>query len=229
MENIIIARVTHHQMKQDRDEPVRSFVARLKGQAGTCNYTMKHTCSCKKESDINYSEEMVRNILASGLADNDIQRDLFGDANQEMPLEQMINFIEAKEGGKRSASQVTSTVRTFAVRSTYKRDVNRAVKTHNQSTRSENSNIRYRSGFCGWCGKKGHEKYDLETRRRLCPAFDHSCKKCGRHGHYDSLCRGKSMAKFPNTSTIYTGSDPYSSDSEILIDATHHQASKHED
>ena len=86
-ENKIIARVTHQQMKQDRDEPVRNFVAKLKGQAGVCSYTIDHECQCKVKSSISYSDEMVRNILASGLADSDIQRDLFSDANQDMTLE----------------------------------------------------------------------------------------------------------------------------------------------
>ncbi|CAG2216563.1 unnamed protein product [Mytilus edulis] len=37
-ENTMVARVTLHNMRQDRDEPVRSFCARLRGQAGVCKF-----------------------------------------------------------------------------------------------------------------------------------------------------------------------------------------------
>ena len=38
-ENVMVARVALHHMKQDRDESVRAFAARLRGQAGVCKYT----------------------------------------------------------------------------------------------------------------------------------------------------------------------------------------------
>ena len=39
-ENTMVARVTLHNMRQDRDEPVRAFGARLRGQAGVCKFMM---------------------------------------------------------------------------------------------------------------------------------------------------------------------------------------------
>ena len=43
-ENVMVARLELQQMHQDRDEPVRNFSARLKGQAGICQYTVN--CHC---------------------------------------------------------------------------------------------------------------------------------------------------------------------------------------
>ena len=40
-ENIMVARVQLQQMRQDRDEPVRAFAARLRGQAGVCNFSIR--------------------------------------------------------------------------------------------------------------------------------------------------------------------------------------------
>ena len=37
--NTMVARVTLHNMRQDRDEPVRAFGARLRGQASVCKFT----------------------------------------------------------------------------------------------------------------------------------------------------------------------------------------------
>ena len=35
-ENTMVARVTLHNMRQDRDEPIRAYGARLRGQASVC-------------------------------------------------------------------------------------------------------------------------------------------------------------------------------------------------
>ena len=52
IENGMVAGVNLQNMQQDRDEPVRSFCARLRGQANVCKYTV--TClDCNK--NINYT------------------------------------------------------------------------------------------------------------------------------------------------------------------------------
>ena len=42
-ENLMVARVQLHNMVQDHDEPVRTFAARLRGQAAVCNYSIPCT------------------------------------------------------------------------------------------------------------------------------------------------------------------------------------------
>ena len=223
IENVRVARVTLHQMKQDQDDPVRGFVAKLKGQASICNYTMKFRCQCDIESDINYADEIVSNVLISGLADNQIQREILSDVNQEMSLEQMVNLIEAKEVGNRSASQVTNIVKTYAVKSTYKRDVNNTIKTQNQPSRDENTNSKDKPWHCGWCGKHGHGNYgDPQKRRRVCPAFHHTCKNCSRKGHYERSCKQLGPRQH-STSTIHVEHEGSSSDPEVLMGAIHHR------
>ena len=44
-ENIMVARVNLHNMRQDRDETIRSFGARLRGQAGVCKFVMPRLCN----------------------------------------------------------------------------------------------------------------------------------------------------------------------------------------
>ena len=68
-ENVMVARVTLFEMKQDRDEPIRSFGARLRGQANVCKYTV--SCpSCDEE--VNYTNQILRDALTRGVADQDI-------------------------------------------------------------------------------------------------------------------------------------------------------------
>ena len=42
-ENVMVARVTLHNMKQDRSESIHYFGARFQGQAGVCRFTQQPT------------------------------------------------------------------------------------------------------------------------------------------------------------------------------------------
>ena len=72
-ENPMVARVALHNMKQDREEFVRAFGARLRGQASMCRF-VKVCTGCG--ADVNFSEENVADVLCRGLADPEIQQDL---------------------------------------------------------------------------------------------------------------------------------------------------------
>ena len=98
--NTMLARVTLHNMRQDRDETVTTFGARLRGQASVCKFVMKCP-GCN--NDVNYTEVILRDVLTRGIADPAIQLDPLGDKNQDMKLEEVFQFVEAKEAGKRSA------------------------------------------------------------------------------------------------------------------------------
>ena len=92
-ENAMVARVQLHNMRQDRDETIRSFGARLRGQAGVCKFLV--TCpGCNME--VSYTENILRDVLMRCLADGEIQLDLLGERNQDMSLEEVFQFIEAK-------------------------------------------------------------------------------------------------------------------------------------
>ena len=54
-------------------------------------------------------QAVLRDVLSRGLDDSEIQLDLLGDKNQEMTLEEVFKFVEAKESGKRSASRLLDT------------------------------------------------------------------------------------------------------------------------
>ncbi|CAC5412701.1 unnamed protein product [Mytilus coruscus] len=92
-ENTMVARVTLHNMRQERDEPVRNF----------CKFLIKcHTCN----TDVNYTDTIIRNVLARGISDPEIQLDRLGNKNQDRTLEEVTQFVEAKDSGKRSASRL---------------------------------------------------------------------------------------------------------------------------
>ena len=186
-ENTMVARVQLHNMRQDHNETIRSFGARLRGQAGVCKFLVKCP-SC--DADVNYTEAILRDVLTLGIADTEIQLDLLGDKNQDMTLEDISLFVEAKEAGKRSASRLlVSQGAEAAHSSTYRRDKRAALT-------SGADNERKASETCAYCGKKGHGRSAPPAiRRKSCPAYNHTCIHCNRRNHFDNVCRNKDKAK----------------------------------
>ena len=121
-ENIMVARVRLQHMRQDRDEPVRAFAARLKGQAGECNF-VKTCTNTAGAADIDYSDDMIRDALLRGIADDEIRLEILGHSNQKLTLEETLQLIEAKESGKRSAGHLLTgaDTTTAAATSSYRR------------------------------------------------------------------------------------------------------------
>ena len=181
-ENTMVARVTLHNMRQDRDEPIRNFGARLRGQAGVCKFFMQCP-GCSK--DVNYTDEILRDVVTRGIVDTDVQLDLLGDCNQNMTLEEVLRFVEAKEAGKRSASRLISEPQSSAdaMRSSYKKNPPDGHKVDPND-------------ICSYCGKTGHGKrMSSRIRSKKCPAFIHTCRHCDREHHFDNMCRSRSKPK----------------------------------
>ena len=151
----MVARVGLHNMRQGRDEPVRAFGARLRGQASVCKFTQQ-CLNC--DANVDYTEAMVKDVLCRGLEDSEIQMDLLGDKNQDMTLEQVLRFVEPKEAGRRLASRLLLPQATDAVvRSSYRK----------QKTQ--------------YCGTKGHgQNPPTRVRRKDCPAFGIKCNYCNK-------------------------------------------------
>ena len=138
-------------MRQEHEEPVRAFGARLRGQAGVCKFIIE--CPhCKH--DVNYTEQVLCDSVTRGLAVQDIQLDIMGDRNQNMKLEEIFQFVEAKESGKLSASRLlhAQTQGAEAASSSYRRHKKESLisKLDNAAGSIEKPDL------CPYCGKKGH-------------------------------------------------------------------------
>jgi hypothetical protein len=193
VENVMVARVTLHNMSQDREEAVRPFCARLKGQANVCKFNVE--CPrCK--TDVNYTNQIVHDCIIRGISDDDIRLDVLGNSNQNMDLSELVTYVESKEAGKRSISRLASTQGVDAARSSYTRQ--RA--TPNTRTIAK----------CSHCGNTGHgDGSDPLTRRDECPAYGRTCTTCNRNHHLSSVCKTKrkwhknaTPASTPSTATI---------------------------
>ena len=76
--------------------------------------------------------------MTRGVIDGDIQLDLLSDKNQNMTLEEVFQFIEAKEAGKRLVGHLIDSQGLDASRNSYRR-------TKSEETPSRNSYRRTKS------------------------------------------------------------------------------------
>ena len=198
-------------MRQDRDETIRSFAARLRGQASVCKFSIECiTC----QIDVHYSDEMVKDALIRGIVDHDIQLDLLGERDQDMALEAVVSYVEAKEAGKRSSSRL----------------VDAGGASASSSYRQQQKTIsRAKTGpdpSCTYCGQNGHGlKSTPAARRRSCPAYGHTCSRCGVKHHMASVCRSRKTEPNDDTTnssflcTVFQNGAEYTND-KIMLD--HH-------
>ena len=207
-ENKRAARVTLSRMTQDRGETVRSFVARLRGQAEVCRFDRKCT-GC--ETVNSQSEDRVADQLCVGLADPDIQADLLKEPDRNQTVEELVQFIMVRVTGKQSFTTMTTPPQASnsaidggadkgeALRSGYKRQQqhpppkatppkpNRpATPKWPPTTPTPHPNSKT---ACCFCGRQGHgTRARTAIRRTQCPAFGKTCQSCGRPNHTAQMC-----------------------------------------
>ena len=109
-ENAMVARDILSKMRQDSDEPVRAYSARLKGQARVCQFTARCQCSNGPNHDacvgVDYSDIVVREQVILGCADHEIKLDCLIEKGTSASLEEVMAFVESKESGKLSLQQL---------------------------------------------------------------------------------------------------------------------------
>ena len=178
VENPTVARDRLHSMSQDREENVRAFGARLRGQAATCQYSKQ----CTYGMIVDYTEENVADALITGLADQEIKQGIFGEPNQPLTIDRAMAYVESKEIAKVSISQLDPNNLVNALRSKYKKLPRQGQPLPDMD-----------DSKCYFCGKTGHGKYPaLPTRSTECKAFGHKCSNCGKTNHSETVCKSKS-------------------------------------
>ena len=88
--------------RQDRDEQLRSFTARVRSKTDTCSFSA--TCSCGIKVD--YTDHMICATLQSGILDDEIRRDVI---RIDGKLTRLINDITALAESKEMARNAVPT------------------------------------------------------------------------------------------------------------------------
>ena len=155
--------------KQEREEPVRQFAARLRGLAAVCDLTALCTCGLT----VSMVNKWVLMTMINGLHDGESQQSVLSKV-EEMNLEDTIVFVETREVGRHSVKILNGGLTSSQVNRVNVQD----------------------TGTCSYCGKKGHGKNShRDIRRTDCPAWGRMCKKCKQKNHFTDLCTRKGDKK----------------------------------
>ena len=180
-------------MGQDTEEPIAMFLARLRGQAKICEFTVE--CSSTTCTTVNsYTDKMVSHQLVRGMEDVTIQEKVLALAatQSDLDLKKITEFVEAQEQGTRSSKMLGNGIGNLNRISDYKQGQRPRANTlptgQVNSGRENSSDL----GKCYFCAKVGHgRRPDRTTREEKCKAFNAACKECQKIGHFASCCRSK--------------------------------------
>ena len=122
----------------------------------------------------------MADALITGLADPEIKQGLLGEPDQPLSLERAMLYVESKEAAKTSVSLLdpgTSMGRFVRVVTRKHLEPGECNRTPTLTMKSV---------------KTGHGKYPpISLRSTECPAFGHTCGKCGKQNHTDRVRQSK--------------------------------------
>ena len=97
--------------KQSHGEPVREFYANIKAAAAACKYDVNciHAC-CAEKAKIDYTSNVVKDVLIVGIADAEIQKDLLSWEELDSKNDkEVLAFIESKEIAQAAINKAMTT------------------------------------------------------------------------------------------------------------------------
>ena len=125
-------------MRQDSDEPFRTFASQVQGKAETCEFKTNFNktcsnCNTRVSGEVYYTDEVIRDVLLNGIADMDIRREaLSAEHIQTKPVTDVIAFIESKETA-RNANPITVVSSLSEYRRSNRDSVKQSRKPHPQT------------------------------------------------------------------------------------------------
>lgn len=125
-------------LTQDDDEAIRTFVARVQGKAETCGFVALGTCKCGESLSVNYTQEVIKDVVMAGLSSNDIQTSILElDGFESKSLNDLVSLIERKERARKTYKPVGVSV----VSEYKKRTANKSVTKSGTQTPPKSSKI----------------------------------------------------------------------------------------
>ena len=95
-----IVRAELMQMQQANDESFRAFAAKVRGKAETCGFSLTATCPCPcaKSFPIDYTVEVIRDVLLAGIGSVDIKQEvLSADGIHGKSINELVEYVEKRE------------------------------------------------------------------------------------------------------------------------------------
>ena len=190
-----VHRQSFFQIKQDIGEPINKFVARLKAKANLCNFKVEINCAHEPTTGkhtVSFSEAMLGHQLISGLADEEWKAKLLSEADTLTTFAKKFDRLLSLEAVGKNTPQLGTNQqiisKTALSKSAYKKGKQQAYKVTASKPTDQQPQPQ-----CFFCGQAPHERKD-------CPASRKNCSKCGKTGHFASVCQ--SSKRMPSRTAV---------------------------
>ena len=148
------------QLRQDRNESCRAFAARVRGKAEACVFSFRyqHQCQCGEvcTGTVDYTDNVIRDVLLNGIYDLDIRRDVLGTRDI---ITTSVNDVVALVEGKEMARNALPSSSQSAI-STFRRQQKAIKVPQTLATPTQSQVDRSKHGQCPDC----HKSYQLFTQ-----------------------------------------------------------------
>ena len=164
--------VALHELRQQSDENVQTFAARVRGIAASCGLTKE--CECSKV--VSFSEETCYHVVLSGMSDQSMKERALTQSMMSTikDLDSLVTWCTADEGGRLGTPGLVGRLR--------------------QQSGLKQS----RAKKCKNCGAGPHGDGGRAAREKDCKAFGKTCSKCKKSDHFASVCK----SSMPQTNAI---------------------------
>ena len=172
--NTIVERARFNRRTQKVGEPVDAFIQDLFKLAEDCDYG-------------NIKDELIRDRIIVGVLDDSLSDRL--QIKPDLKLEDAVRAARQNE----ARSETKEVVRGDHASSSH--PVNQVNKSHYKKSKTAKQHKPRQNPppqpqatriKCKWCG------YDKHARN-VCPAREATCTQCHKKGHYQAVCRGKTI------------------------------------
>ena len=172
--NIIFERAKFNMRRQQDGEPVDAFITALYGLAEHCGYGRLH-------------DEMIRDRIVVGIRNVALSEKL--QLKADLTLERAVTEVRQSEAVKmqqpllRTGSETKGDTLVGRVNKGKPWQRPKGANTSRPNTQATAETQSGSSSACTRCGRRpAHD-------RLHCPARDATCRKCGKKGHYQAVCR----------------------------------------
>ena len=124
--------------------------------------------------------------LTRGIYDKEILSDLLGEVENDMQLQQVVDYIARKEQAKAEQGTVSCDQTNAALQTPMTRSTCSACQPTERSIDAQQTPVR--DSTCWACQGPSHGPNTLQTRKEKCPAWGTKCVRCYGRNHYSSAC-----------------------------------------
>ena len=210
--------------RQDHGQTFREFYANTRAAAATCAYKVKcHHACCTDNAPIDYTQEVVKDILLAGIIDVEIRKDVLSLTDLDSKsARDIVRIVEEKETARNACLDSTTTSVTAASTSTYRKRNRNSGKNDAKVSEQQKLNI---MGECEKCGnqfpqfiKLAHGRINREPFLMCSSCFKLS--KGGQHHNGKSTAQTSSLDSFIGGISLVLGLSNDKTQSVVSLD--HH-------